>query len=45
MDSDVRIVREAELRNAVRLDQAAVEVVEKAFAALGTGKVVMPPIL
>jgi ectoine utilization protein EutC len=45
MDNDVKIVREEELRKAVRLDRAAIEVVEKAFASLGTGKVVMPPIL
>jgi ectoine utilization protein EutC len=45
MDNDVKIVREEELRKAVRLDRAAIEVVEKAFASLGTSKVVMPPIL
>ncbi len=45
MAHDIRIVTEAELRKAVPLDHAAVEVVERAFAALGAGKVVMPPIL
>ncbi len=45
MESDVKIVREEELRKAVRLDRAVIDIVEKAFAALGTGKVVMPPIL
>jgi ectoine utilization protein EutC len=45
MDHDIRIVGEDELRKAVRLDHTAIDVVEKAFAALGTGKVVMPPIM
>ena len=34
-----------DLRALVRLDLEAVEVVERAFAALATGRVVMPPIL
>lgn len=41
----IRIVTEADLRRAVPLDLAAVEVVEEAFAALAGGQVVMPPIL
>jgi ornithine cyclodeaminase len=45
MAHDIRIVTEAELRAAVKLDLAAVDVVERAFAALASGKVVMPPIL
>ncbi|MCT7375761.1 cyclodeaminase [Chelativorans salis] len=45
MPRDIFILTENELRNAVRLDVKAVDVVEEAFAALGTGKVVMPPIL
>ena len=45
MAHEVRIVTEAELRQAVRLDLTAVDVIERAFAALATGKVVMPPIL
>ena len=45
MDNDIKIVREDELRKAIRLDRIVVDVVERAFAALGTGKVVMPPIL
>jgi ornithine cyclodeaminase len=45
MGRDVLIVTEAELRKAVRLDLTAVDVVEKAFAALASGEVVMPPIL
>lgn len=45
MPHDVAIVTEAELRTAVTLDLAAVGVVERAFAALAGGKVVMPPIL
>ena len=42
---DIAVVTEAELRKVVKLDLATIEVVEKAFAALATGKVVMPPIL
>lgn len=42
---DVTILTEAELRSAVRLDLSSVETVEQAFAALGRGTVVMPPIL
>lgn len=45
MAHDIRIVTEAELRAAVTLDLAAVDVVERAFGALASGKVVMPPIL
>lgn len=43
--ADVTILTEAELRKAVSLDLASVGTVEQAFAALGRGKVVMPPIL
>ena len=42
---EIRIVTESELRGAVKLDVEVIDVVEKAFAALATGKVVMPPIL
>ena len=42
---DVTILTEAELRNAVGLDLKTVATVEQAFAALGRGGVVMPPIL
>ena len=45
MAHDIQIVTEAELKKAVKLDLTAVDVVEKAFAALASGKVVMPPIL
>lgn len=45
MAHDVAIVTEADLRKAVTLDLIVVDVVERAFAALGGGKVVMPPIL
>ncbi len=45
MAHDIRIVTEAELRNAVRLDLTAIDVIESAFAALARGGVVMPPIL
>ncbi|MGE0502100.1 MAG: cyclodeaminase [Rhizobiaceae bacterium] len=45
MPHDVTVLTEAELRRAVHLDLQAIEVVERAFAALATGKVVMPPIL
>ena len=41
----IRILTEAELRDAVALDLDAVECVEDAFRALAGGKVVMPPIL
>jgi ectoine utilization protein EutC len=41
----VTVLTEADLRKVVPLDLRAVDVVEKAFAALATGKVVMPPIL
>ena len=42
---DILILTEADLRGLVTLDLDAVEVVERAFAALATGGVVMPPIL
>jgi ornithine cyclodeaminase len=42
---DVTILTEAELRRCVALDTQAVAIVEKAFAALAGGGVVMPPIL
>lgn len=45
MAHEIRIVTEAELRRVVELDLTAVDVVEKAFEALASGKVVMPPIL
>ncbi|TDK48743.1 cyclodeaminase [Antarcticimicrobium luteum] len=45
MAHDIRIVTETELRGAVRLDLTAVNVIERAFAALASGRVVMPPIL
>ncbi|MBN9036974.1 MAG: cyclodeaminase [Rhizobiales bacterium] len=45
MPHDVTILTEAELRRIVHLDLAAIEVVERAFAALASGRVVMPPIL
>lgn len=45
MAHDIRIVTEAELRAAVRLDLTVVDVIERAFAALASGGVVMPPIL
>ncbi|MBO6900106.1 MAG: cyclodeaminase [Rhizobiaceae bacterium] len=45
MPRDITILTEADLRGCVRLDLAAVDVVEKAFAALASGTVVMPPIL
>lgn len=45
MAHDIRIVTEAELRDVVKLDITMVNVIEKAFAALASGKVVMPPIL
>ncbi|MCR4267981.1 cyclodeaminase [Nitratireductor sp. ZSWI3] len=45
MPHDILVLTEAELRKAVRLDLEAIGVVESAFAALASGKVVMPPIL
>ena len=45
MAHDIRIVTEAELRAVVALDLTTVDVIERAFAALASGKVVMPPIL
>lgn len=45
MGHDIRIVTEAELRDVVQLDLTTIDVVERAFAALASGQVVMPPIL
>lgn len=41
----VTVLTEAELRDLVKLDLEAVDLVEKAFVALAGGAVVMPPIL
>ncbi|RYH11563.1 cyclodeaminase [Tropicimonas sp. IMCC6043] len=43
--SDIVILHEAELRARLPLDLRAVDVVERAFATLADGGVVMPPIL
>ncbi len=45
MPHDVTVLTERDLRGIVALDLATVAVVGKAFAALASGKVVMPPIL
>lgn len=45
MAHDIQIVTESELRQVVKLDLMVVDIIESAFAALATGKVVMPPIL
>ena len=45
MPHDILIVAEAELRRTVALDLAAIDTVERAFAALDAGGVVMPPVL
>jgi ornithine cyclodeaminase len=45
MAHDIQIVTEAELREVVKLDLTMVDVIERAFAALATGEVVMPPIM
>lgn len=45
MPHDVLLVTEAELRRAVPLDLTAIEVTERAFAALHAGGIVMPPVL
>ncbi|HJR20290.1 MAG TPA: ornithine cyclodeaminase family protein, partial [Dongiaceae bacterium] len=42
---DIFVLTERDLRACVQLDQAAVDVVEQAFRALASGKVIMPPIL
>ena len=42
---DIRIVTERELREVVALDLTMVDVIERAFVALASGEVVMPPIL
>lgn len=43
--SSIKILTEDDLRRVVALDLEAVDCVEQAFAALATGRVVMPPIL
>jgi ornithine cyclodeaminase len=45
MAHDIQIVTEAELRGVVKLDLTTVDVIERAFAALASGEVVMPPIM
>jgi len=45
MPHDVTVLTETDLRRIVRLDIPTIGVVEKAFAALASGKVVMPPIM
>ncbi|MCO6392999.1 cyclodeaminase [Aliihoeflea aestuarii] len=45
MPHEVTILTESDLRRLVALDLPAIEVVERAFAALASGTVVMPPIL
>jgi len=45
MAHDIRIVTEAELKATVKLDLTTVDVIERAFVALASGQVVMPPIL
>lgn len=45
MPHDICIVTEAELRATLTLDLALVDVVERGFAALAEGGVVMPPVL
>src|SRR5688500_3105301 len=42
---DIFVLTERDLRACVHLDRAAVDVVEQAFRALASGKVIMPPIL
>ncbi|MBU3029359.1 cyclodeaminase [Paracoccus marinaquae] len=43
--SDILILTEDQLRQRVKLDTAAIGVIETAFAALGRSGVVMPPVL
>ncbi len=45
MADEPRVIGEGELRRAVTLDPGVVEAIERAFAALAGGGVVMPPIL
>jgi len=45
MPHDVLLVTEPDLRRAVPLDLAAIDVTSRAFAALHAGGVVMPPVL
>ena len=45
MTHEIRILTESELRGLVTLDPTLVDVIERAFAALASGRVVMPPIL
>jgi len=45
MAHDITLVTEAELKRAIGLDLGTVDTIEKAFAALSGGSVVMPPIL
>ena len=45
MAHDIQIVTEAEMKAAVKLDLTAVDVIERAFVAIASGNVVMPPIL
>lgn len=45
MAHDITILTEADLRRTVHLNLEAIGVVENAFAALASGKVIMPPIL
>jgi ornithine cyclodeaminase len=42
---DIFVLTERDLRSCVTLDGTAIDVVEQAFRALASGKVVMPPIL
>lgn len=45
MAHDIRVLTETELRSALPLDLAVVNVVEAAFVAMAEGRVVMPPIM
>jgi len=45
MSRDIAVLTEADLRAAVPLGLAAVDVVEQAFAALAGGGVIMPPVM
>jgi len=43
--TNIKILTEADLRSLVKLDLDAIDCIERAFASLATGDVVMPPIL
>jgi ectoine utilization protein EutC len=45
MPREILVVTEAQLREVITLDRELVDVIERAFIALASGEVIMPPIL